>query len=301
MHRFAARIGWASEGNPVILPGVNDYERVARIIRHLDEHYTEQPNLGELAQQAGLSPFHFHRLFSKWAGVTPKAFLQCLTVAHAKRLLRQGESVLETAMASGLSGPGRLHDLCIHLEAAAPGELRSHGAGLEISYGFAKTPFGDCLVAECRRGVCHLSFIEQESSADAVRLLECEWPAARLTRDDAVAAKLSSVVFRSAGTEHQPRPLAVFVRGTSFQIRVWRALLHVPPGSLVSYGKLATALESPKAARAVGTALATNPVAFLIPCHRVIRQTGLVHNYRWGQARKRIMVAWESAVSSVAL
>jgi AraC family transcriptional regulator, regulatory protein of adaptative response / methylated-DNA-[protein]-cysteine methyltransferase len=274
---------------------VNDYERVALIIRYLDEHHVEQPDLAALAQRAGLSSFHFHRLFSKWAGVTPKDFLQCLTAAHAKQLLREGGSVLDAALNAGLSGPGRLHDLCINLEAASPGELKSGGLGCEIRYGLALTPFGVWLAAEMYRGVCHLSFVDDGESADAVAALRNEWPNAHLIRDDAAARKLSSLIFAEPTREHLPRTLSAFVRGTPFQLRVWRALLHVPAGALVTYGQLAAASGSPTAARAVGNAVGSNPLAFLIPCHRVIRETGVVGNYRWGQTRKRSMLAWESA------
>jgi len=274
---------------------VNDYERVALIIRYLDEHHVEQPDLNALAQRVALSPFHFHRLFSKWAGVTPKGFLQCLTAAHARTLLREGKSVLETALDAGLSGPGRLHDLCINLEAASPGELKSGGSGCELRYGFASTPFGDWLAAESQRGVCHLSFIDAGESAAAVAVLQDEWPKARLIRDNTVAANLSSVVFDASRRNRSRRALSALVRGTPFQVRVWRALLRVPPGALVSYGQLAALVGSPRAARAVGSAVGSNPLAFLIPCHRVIRETGVISDYRWGQTRKRSIIAWESA------
>jgi AraC family transcriptional regulator of adaptative response/methylated-DNA-[protein]-cysteine methyltransferase len=277
---------------------VNDYERVGRIIKYLDEHYAEQPDLGALAERVDLSPYHFHRLFSKWTGVTPKDFLQCLTLSHAKELLRHGESVLDAALASGLSGPGRLHDLCINLEAASPGELKSGGAGVEMKYGFASTPFGDWLAAKSQRGICHISFVERGKAANAIGTLRTEWREARLTRDDASAAELSSLVFRDSGRSESRCNLSAFVRGTPFQVRVWRALLHVPAGALVSYGRLAAAIGSPKAARAVGTAVANNPLAVLIPCHRVIRETGVLGHYRWGETRKRLIVAWESAAAS---
>jgi AraC family transcriptional regulator, regulatory protein of adaptative response / methylated-DNA-[protein]-cysteine methyltransferase len=280
---------------------VNDYERVARIIKYLDEHHVQQPDLAALAERLDLSPFHFHRLFSKWTGVTPKDFLQCLTLSHAKELLRRGERVLEAALASGLSGPGRLHDLCINLEAASPGELKSRGAGCDIHYGFAPTPFGDWLAAKNRRGICHIFFVERGKASSALDALRNEWPEARLMRNDATAAELSTLVFsRLVGRDsvEPPRTLNAFVRGTPFQLRVWRALLQVPPGSLISYGSLAAAIGRPKAARAVGSAVADNSLAVLIPCHRVIRETGVVGQYRWGPTRKRLLVAWESALNA---
>ena len=169
---------------------MNDYERIARVIRFLDASHVEQPDLTTLAGRAGLSPFHFHRLFATWAGVTPKDFLQCLTLAHAKELLRDGESILDAALESGLSGPGRLHDLCVNLEAASPGELKSGGAGWTISFGLAESPFGKCLIAESPRGLCHLSFVENEKSSMAE--LQQDWPQAKWKRDDAAAAQLAA-------------------------------------------------------------------------------------------------------------
>lgn len=274
---------------------MNDYERIARVIHYLDDCHLEQPALATLAEHAGLSQFHFHRLFSAWAGVTPKDFLQCLTLAHAKELLREGESILDVALESGLSGPGRLHDLCVNLEAASPGELKSGGAGWTISLGFADSPFGKCLMGESHRGICHLSFIESESEETALATLQKDWPQAKLQRDDSAAAGLAVRIFARANGSRSRPVLRAFVRGTLFQVRVWRALLQVQPGTLVSYGRLAETIGQPAAARAVGTAVGQNPLAYLIPCHRVIRETGVLGNYRWGQIRKRAIVAWESS------
>jgi AraC family transcriptional regulator, regulatory protein of adaptative response / methylated-DNA-[protein]-cysteine methyltransferase len=273
---------------------MNDYDRIANIIRYLDDHHTEQPDLAALAARVGLSPFHFHRLFSSWAGVTPKDFLQCLTVAHVKESLRKGESILGTALDTGLSGPGRLHDLCVNLEAASPGELKSGGARWAIAGGFGASPFGICLVAESPRGICHLSFVEAGKEIEAWAGLEKEWPNARLHRHNAAAADLIKKIFADPGDRTSSRPLRAFVRGTTFQVRVWRALLQIPSGGLTTYGRVAAAIGSPSAARAVGTAVGSNPVSYLIPCHRVIRETGVLGNYRWGPGRKRAMVAWES-------
>ena len=272
---------------------MSDYERIAQIIRFLDGHHAEQPDLALLARRTGLSQFHFHRLFSTWAGVTPKDFLQCLTFAHAREMLRENESILEVALDSGLSGPGRLHDLCVQLEAASPGELKKGGAGWTIVCGMADSPFGKCLIAEGPRGICHLSFVENEKVALAD--FQVDWPAAKIKRDDSTAARLASKIFtRPADSSSRP-PLRAFVRGTPFQVRVWRALLQVPPGALTSYGRLANAIEKPTAARAVGTAVGQNPLAYLIPCHRVIRETGVIGEYHWGQTRKRAIIAWESS------
>jgi AraC family transcriptional regulator of adaptative response/methylated-DNA-[protein]-cysteine methyltransferase len=271
---------------------MNHYERIARVIRHLDEHHGDQPDLAALAALAGLSPSHFHRLFSAWAAVTPKDFLQCLTVAHAKALLRRGDNVLQAALGAGLSGPGRLHDLCVTLEAASPGELKAGGAGWTIAAGYAGSPFGRCLVGSGPRGVCHLGFVESADGAPEWAALHDDWPQARLRRDDAQAARIAAQVFARPGAR-DGQPLRASVRGTAFQVRVWRALLQLPPGALVSYGQLAAALGQPSAARAVGTAIGRNPLAYLIPCHRVIRETGVVGGYRWGRERKRAMLAWE--------
>jgi AraC family transcriptional regulator, regulatory protein of adaptative response / methylated-DNA-[protein]-cysteine methyltransferase len=272
---------------------MNDYERIAQIIRFLDECHVEQPQLAALAERAGLSRYHFHRLFRGWAGVTPKDFLQCLTFAHARELLREGGSILDAALESGLSGPGRLHDLFVNLEAASPGEWKSGGAGWTISFGFAESPFGKCLIAEGPRGICHLSFVEAERSAPA--RLRNDWPQSKLKRDDRAAGRLAAKIFAQSSGTHLRPVLCAFVRGTSFQVRVWRALLQVPPGRLTSYGRLAAALGQSAATRAVGAAVGQNPLGYLIPCHRVIRETGVIGDYHWGPIRKRAMIAWETS------
>jgi AraC family transcriptional regulator of adaptative response/methylated-DNA-[protein]-cysteine methyltransferase len=274
---------------------VSNYERIAQVIRYLDAHHAEQPGLAELAGHLGLSPFHFHRLFSDWAGVTPKDFLQCLTLAHAKRLLREGQSVLQSALEAGFSGPGRLHDLCVTLEAASPGEVKSGGNGWKILFGFAETPFGECIAAEGPRGICYLGFVDGADRKTAETALEEAWPEAELVRDDKAGARLAAQVFHRSRPEKERPRIRAFVRGSAFQARVWKALLRVPPGSLVTYGRLAAAIGQPSAARAVGSGVGNNPLAYLIPCHRVIRETGLMGDYRWGPLRKRAMVAWETA------
>ena len=274
---------------------MNDYERIAGVIRYLDEHHTLQPGLDELAETAGLSQFHFHRLFSTWAGVTPKDFLQCLTLEHAKALLHQGQNVLSAALEAGLSGPGRLHDLCVRLEAVSPGELKSGGSGLNIHYGFAATPFDECLVGESERGICHLAFVADEGPDAVLEELRHSWPEAHLRRNDRTAAGLASRIFERPGGNSKRPTLRALVKGTTFQVRVWRALLRVPSGSLVTYGQLAEAIGQPNAAQAVGGAVGNNPLGYLIPCHRVIRETGVIGEYRWGRVRKRAIVAWEAS------
>src|SRR5438093_4681279 len=272
---------------------MNDYERIARVIRLLGERHNAQLSLEEMAAVASLSESHFHRLFRRWAGVTPKDFLQCLTAQFAKERLRESASVLEAALEAGLSGPGRLHDLMVTLEAASPGEWKRQGAGARIHWGFSDSPFGRCSIGWNARGICHLGFLDTVNGDDEPAELAADWAAAERIRDDGAAQRQSDKVFsRNPGSKLQ---LSAFVRGTRFQVKVWRALLRIPPGCLTSYGQIARALGEPGAARAVGSACGHNPVAYLIPCHRVIRETGIVLDYRWGAARKRAMVAWEAA------
>lgn len=266
---------------------MNSYARMERILRWLDVHATSQPTLAEMAAVAGLGESHFHHEFVRWTGVTPKDFVQCLTLADAKERLARGEAVLEASTEVGLSGPGRLHDLCVSLEAATPGEIKSGGAGITIHWGIAESPFGPCLLGETARGICLLSFLEEETAPSD---LESSWPHAIWIRDDERATRRVDALFRLTP---DAAPLRAWVRGSAFQIRVWRALLEIPPGALSTYGRLAAAIGKPGAARAVGTAVGSNPVAFLIPCHRVIRETGAISGYRWGVGRKRALLAWE--------
>jgi AraC family transcriptional regulator, regulatory protein of adaptative response / methylated-DNA-[protein]-cysteine methyltransferase len=274
---------------------MNDYERIAAVIGYLDKHHTEQPSLAMLAEHAGLSAFHFHRLFSRWAGITPKDFLQCLTLSHSKALLAEGKDVLNVALAAGLSGPSRLHDLCVNLEAASPGELKSGGADWTIRAGFVESPFGRCLVGESPRGICHFSFVGSVNRQAGIRTIQRDWPLAGIHWDDSAALELVGPLFQRPATSNSRPALRAFVRGTGFQLRVWRALLQIPSGTLVSYGELAAAIGNRSAARAVGSAVGQNPLAYLIPCHRVIRDTGALGNYRWGETRKKAIVVWESS------
>jgi AraC family transcriptional regulator, regulatory protein of adaptative response / methylated-DNA-[protein]-cysteine methyltransferase len=274
---------------------MTDYERVAAAIGYIDAHAAGQPSLEEVAAAVGLSMHHFHRLFRRWAGITPKRFLQLLTIEAAKRRLDESRSVLNAAYGAGLSGPGRLHDLFVALEGVTPGEYRSGGDGVRIACGVAPTPFGQALVGRTERGVCHLSFLDAPGDAPAtaptdalVAALRSEWPAAELSRDDGVAAAVAEAIF--AG-ERPP----LHVAGTNFQVRVWEALLGIPEGWVTSYEGLAESLGRPGAARAVAGAVARNRVAWLIPCHRVIRKVGEAGGYRWGRDRKRAMLAWEAA------
>lgn len=273
---------------------MRDYDRIASVIRYLDQHHREQPTLERLAAHVDLSPHHFHRMFARWAGVTPKDFLQCLTMAHARQTLRSGTDVLNSALASGLSGPGRLHDLCVKLEAASPGEVKAAGKGWTIKAAFAESPFGTCLVGRSPRGICHLSFVESTDKRAASAAIGVDWPLA-LIEWDGEAKQLADRIFQPGTTMHRAVPFRVHVRGTKFQIKVWRALLRIPCGSLTSYGSVARHLGDRPAARAVGSAVGKNPVAYLIPCHRVIRETGVLGEYRWGSTRKKAMVAREQA------
>ncbi len=278
-------------------PKATDYERIEAAIHFLDENSAEQPPLAEVAAEIGLSEAHFQRLFQRWAGVSPKRFLQYLTADHARRLLRDSASVLDAADEVGLSGGGRLHDLTVSVLAMTPGEIQRLADGLEIRYGFHDTPFGRCVVALTERGICNLSFLDTD--AEGERLLRAEWPLATLRRDDeATAATVERAFAFTAQPARGPytQPLAVHVRGTNFQVRVWEALVRIPVGRVATYGSLASDLGLHGAARAVGGSVAHNPVAFLIPCHRVIRSTGAFGEYRWGSVRKKVMLAREAAL-----
>lgn len=268
------------------------YDRIARAIRYIDERRLEQPDLDAVARHVHLSPYHFQRLFTDWAGVTPKRFLGFLTVAHARRALAESASVLDAALDAGLSGPSRLHDLFVAHEAATPGEVKARGAGLDIAWGFHATPFGRCLLLASPRGICGLSFLDEgESRDEALARARADWPAARFVADPERTGDLVARVFGGGADV----PLRLHLSGTNFQIKVWEALLRVPPGRLISYGALARAAGCPGAARAVGNALAANPIAVLIPCHRVIRGTGAFEGYRWGPVRRKVLVGWEAA------
>ena len=279
----------------------SDYTRVEHAIRFLDEYRHARPSLAEVAAEVGLSEFHFQRLFTRWAGISPKRFLQFQTLAHVRTLLRESRSVLDATYDAGLSGPARLHDLVVTIDAVTPGEVRRLGAGLEIDYGIHPTPFGDALVALTARGVCALVFVDAAAGgrAGAVRQLEGQWPGALLRANAEATAPVVRRIFARGGDDSAGPPeqgqLSLLVRGTNFQVKVWEALLRVPEGAAVTYESLAGAVGAPTATRAVASAVGRNPVAYLIPCHRVIRKTGAFGDYRWGAARKRAMLGWEAA------
>ena len=271
-----------------------DYARVEDAIRFIDHHRLEQPSLDEIAAAVNASPYHFQRLFSRWAGVSPKRFLGYLTLTHARAALEGSGSVLDAALEAGLSGPGRLHDLFVTFEAVTPGDVRRGGDGLTVRHGVHPTLFGDAWFAATGRGLCDLSFVNGDSGKEeALAAARERWPKARFIEDRAATGPLARAAFTPPG--HRETPLALHVQGTNFQIRVWEALLRVPEGRLISYRALAEEAGAPRAARAVGTAMGRNPVAYLIPCHRVIRQSGALSTYRWGRARRMAIIGWEAA------
>lgn len=276
-----------------------DYHLVAKAIAYLEERYSDQPGLDELADYLGLSPFHLQRLFKRWAGISPKRFLQFVTLGHAKELLAASHSVLDATFATGLSGPGRLHDLFVTVEAMTPGEFKLGGRGLVIVYGIHLSPFGSCLLAVTDRGVCGLSFLGAAGARAEIESLRSRWPNATLIEDPATTAPYLSQIFPADGASRSPgtsqQALRLLLAGTNFQLKVWEALLRIPSGTVCSYEDVAAAISQPTASRAVGGAVGANQIAFLIPCHRVIRKSGVIRDYRWGTIRKKAILAWEAA------
>jgi AraC family transcriptional regulator of adaptative response/methylated-DNA-[protein]-cysteine methyltransferase len=271
-----------------------DYARIEKAIRFLDRDHASPPSLGEVARYVGLSEAHFQKLFTRWAGISPKRFMQHRTAEVVKRLLREERRpVLDASFEAGLSGPGRLHDLLVNAEAVTPGEYQRGGAGVTVRFGFHPTPFGECLLAVTPRGVCHLAFVHPVSRREALDRLRRDWPEATLVADQDATRGPAAQAFPPPGSVGVPS-LSLHVKGTNFQLKVWRALLGIPVGNVTTYGAIAAALGDPKAARAVGTAVGSNPVSYLIPCHRVIRATGELGGYAWGPDRKRVMLALET-------
>ena len=269
------------------------YDRIERAIRFIEDNRLDQPGLDEIAAGIGMSPFHLQRVFTAWAGVSPKLFLRYVTLDHAREALMDASPVLDAALDVGLSGPGRLHDLFVTLEAATPGEVGAGGRGLDIRYGLHDGPFGRFLVAATERGVCRIAF--ERAGEDQVGALADAWPNARLVEDEARTWRIAGEALARGMTAGES-PIRLWARGTNFQIKVWEALLRVPAGRLVSYGEIARAVGNPRASRAVGRAVGANPIAVLIPCHRAIRASGRFETgYRWGSARKRALIAWEAA------
>jgi AraC family transcriptional regulator of adaptative response/methylated-DNA-[protein]-cysteine methyltransferase len=267
-----------------------DFARITRAIQYIEREFRRQPKLAEIARHVGLSEFHFNRLFRRWSGLTPKQYLAEITSAAAAPALREEPSVLDAAHSVGLSGGGRLHDLTVTLDAMTPGEIRAAGAGVSIRLGVSNTPFGSAFIAETARGICKLAFIDAVGERAEIAQLREAWPRAELKRDDKRAAELVGIIW---GRGKADLPLAV--TGTNFQIQVWRALLELGPGITVTYSSLARQLGKPDGARAVGNAVGANPIAWIIPCHRVLRAGGALGGYRWGVARKEMIHRWEAS------
>ncbi|MFQ2257373.1 bifunctional transcriptional activator/DNA repair enzyme AdaA [Aeromonas dhakensis] len=272
---------------------MSDYARIADAIRFIASQVARQPTLDEIAAHVHLSPFHFQRLFSRWAGVTPKRYLQVLTLERAKALLQESRPLLEVADTLGLSSGSRLYDHFVQLEAVTPGEYKQRGAGLVIDHGVHDTPFGQAFVALTPRGVCNFSFLDDQAPQAPLTTLAHNWPEAELREAPSRTRGVIHTMFDDSKTPD--RPISLHVSGTNFQISVWRALLQIPPAKVVSYAQVASAVSNPKAARAVGLAVGANPVALMIPCHRVIQQNGKLGGYHWGETRKQAIHAWEAA------
>lgn len=271
------------------------YDRIAEALIYLADHAEQQPSLQQLADHVGLSRTHLQRIFGRWVGISPKRFVQFLTINHARSLLDESRSVLDTTFDAGLSSPGRLHDLFVSIDAVSPGEYKGRGAGLEIHYGVQSSPFGACLIGSTARGVCWMSFHDDRDAQEGLDQLAKTWSQAALIRSDTSSAQWRDRIF--APSKSGVRRLPLLLRGTNFQLKVWEALVRVPPGFVCSYGDLARWIGMPTAARAAATAVAANPIAYLIPCHRVIRSVGGMGGYRWGPGRKRAMIGWELATA----
>ena len=292
--------------NDQLTQASQDYKRVAEAIRYLEEHFREQPGLDEIAASVHLSKYHFQRLFKRWAGVSPTQFMHYLTVDYAKERLAASQSVYDTSLDAGLSSAGRLHDLFVTFEAMTPGEYKRLGEGVPIRYGFHDTPFGRCLVAATPKGICALRFVggpESNGNLDAsagptesaaLEELIQEWPQATFVEDPELTGPIAERLFAPRPGEEQ-RPFHLLLKGTNFQVQVWQALLAIPPGGMISYQDVAERIGRPTATRAIASAVAKNPVGYLIPCHRVINKSGRYHGYRWGPTRKKAILGWEAS------
>lgn len=271
-----------------------DFERIKDAIEYLHANYKLQPSLDEVAEHVHLSPHHFQRMFSEWAGVSPKQFLQYISLAHAKSLLKETRaSLFDAAHEVGLSGTSRLHDLFVHIEGMTPGEYKNGGENLSINYSLAESPFGNILVASTPKGICYMAFADKEE--EAFESLRSTYPNAKYSNTTDRLQQNAVFVFTQDWSN--PAEIKLHVKGTDFQLKVWETLLHIPAGKLTTYGDIAQKIDSPKASRAVGSAVGSNPVAFLIPCHRVIQSSGILGEYHWGSSRKAAMIGWEGAKS----
>ena len=279
----------------------SDYDHVRRAIGYLTAHWREQPSLGEVAAEAGLSEAHFQRLFKRWAGISPKAFVQALTLDHARMLLQDAASVLDATYEVGLSGPGRLHDLFVTHEAMSPGEYKAGGAGLTITYGFHTCPFGEALVMTTPRGLCGVAFADgPDERAARFEDMKARWPNANYAEDHAATAPIAKRIFDPARWSAET-PLRIVLIGTDFEVRVWETLLKVPFGRATTYSDVAAHIGRPKAARAVGAAVGKNPVSFVVPCHRVLGKSGALTGYHWGLTRKQAILGWEAGVTGLSV
>ena len=269
-----------------------NYNRIAEAIYYIKENFKEQPSLNDIAESVHLSPYHFQRLFSDWAGVSPKKFMQYITVEYAKQLLKDQQATLfDAALETGLSGTGRLHDLFVNIQGMTPGEFKNAGERLSINYSFAESPFGNLIVASTLKGICHLAFVENEEKA----LADLKARFANATFKQVVDKLQQDALFIFQNDWSKLNRIKLHLSGTPFQLKVWEAVLKIPQGQLTTYGTIAKEIAAPKASRAVGTAIGSNPVAFLIPCHRVIRASGNIGGYAWGNIRKTAMIGWEAS------
>jgi AraC family transcriptional regulator of adaptative response/methylated-DNA-[protein]-cysteine methyltransferase len=274
-------------------PVDTDYGKVEKAIYYIEENAEKQPGLEKISAHVGLSPYHFQRVFKKWTGVSPKRFLQFLTVENAKQLLERSASVLETSYDVGLSGPGRLHDLFVSVESVTPGQFKSGGGGIKIEYGFHQTPYGRALFAIAADGITDIEFVQDEDEGKAVHDLAKKWPAADLVENPDATGEMARRIFGGLMRSGESSPIKIWLRGTNFQIKVWQALLKIPEGAIVSYSDVARSIGRPEAVRAVANAVGSNPISWLIPCHRVLRSSGAIGGYGGGIARKKIMLAKE--------
>jgi AraC family transcriptional regulator, regulatory protein of adaptative response / methylated-DNA-[protein]-cysteine methyltransferase len=270
-----------------------DYDVVRRAIGHIRGHWREQPEIEAIAEAAGVTPTELHHLFRRWAGLTPKAFLQALTLDGARQLLRDSATVLDATYEVGLSGPGRLHDLFVTHEAMSPGEWKSGGEGLTIFFGFHPSPFGSALVMATERGLAGLAFADPGEEPAALADMKARWPRAAYVENSARTAAIARRIFDSSQWQ-QDKPLRVVLIGTDWEVRVWETLLQIPMGRLTTYSDIASKIHKPAAARAVGAAVGKNPVSFVVPCHRVVGKSGDLTGYHWGITRKRAMLGWEA-------
>ncbi|MDQ6482484.1 methylated-DNA--[protein]-cysteine S-methyltransferase [Dyadobacter sp. LHD-138] len=272
-----------------------NYEKIAKAIAFISENAKKQPSLFEVAEEVSISQFHFQRMFTEWAGVSPKKFLQYITADYLKEKIKESTNLVELAEAAGLSSQSRVYDLFTGIEAVTPQEYKTGGKGLQIHYGFHSTPFGECFIAVTERGICAMAFVDEQTKDHQLILLGKKWHFASIEANQVVTENYVNRIFAPHLSSLDRLPL--LVQGTNFQLKVWEALLTIPQGAVTTYQQIANSIGNPKAVRAVGTAVGDNPIAFLIPCHRVIRKEGILGEYRWGSLRKKALIGWEAAKS----